>query len=62
MIGMLNPKDKVTITGLTMNHLWYQIQFSGSPDGIGWVSSQYVQVLGDMNHVPYYYNEGTKVP
>ena len=62
VIGMLNPKDKVTITGLTMNHLWYQIQFSGSPDGIGWVSSQYVQVLGDMNHVPYYYNEGTKVP
>ena len=60
--GMLNPKDKVVITGLTLNKYWYQIQYSSSPSGYGWVASQYLRVLGDMRSLPYFTNEGTPVP
>ena len=60
--GMLNPKDKVVITGLTLNKYWYQIQYPSSPTGYGWVASQYLRVLGDMRSLPYFNNEGTPIP
>jgi uncharacterized protein YraI len=60
--GMLNPKDKVVITGLTLNGYWYQIQYASSPTGYGWAASQYLKVLGDVNKLPYFTNEGTPVP
>jgi uncharacterized protein YraI len=60
--GMLNPKDKVVVTGVTINRYWYQIKYSSSPDGFGWVASQYIRVLGDMRKIPYFNNEGTQVP
>lgn len=60
--GMLNPKDKVVVTGLTLNKYWYQIQSSASPTGFGWVASQYIRVLGDMRNLPYFNNEGTPIP
>ena len=60
--GLLNPKQAVIVTGVTLNHLWYQIQYTSSPNGTGWVSTQYVQVQGDMSKVPFYTNEGVKVP
>ena len=60
--GMLNPKEKVTILGQTINKLWYQIKYSGSPDGTGWVASQYLRVSGDMSSLPYFNDQGTVVP
>jgi uncharacterized protein YraI len=60
--GMLNPKDKVVVTGLTLNKYWYQIQYSTSPTGYGWVASQYLRVLGDMRYLLYFNNEGTPIP
>ena len=60
--GMLNPKDKVVVTGLTLNKYWYQIQYSSSPTGYGWVASQYLRVVGDMRYLPYFNNEGTPIP
>jgi uncharacterized protein YraI len=60
--GMLNPKDKVVITGVTLNKYWYQIQYSGSTSGFGWVASQYVRVIGDMSNIPSFNNEGTPAP
>jgi len=61
-LGLLNPKDKVTITGLTLNNLWYQIEYPASPDGSGWISAQYIKVLGDMRNLPYYNDLATKIP
>lgn len=61
-LGMLNPKDKVVITGLTINKYWYQIQYTKGTGGVGWVASQYIRVLGDMLKTPYFNNEGTQVP
>jgi uncharacterized protein YraI len=60
--GMLDPKDKVVVTGITLNKYWYQIQYASSPSGFGWVASQYLRVLGDMRSLPYFTNEGTPVP
>lgn len=61
-LGLLNPKDKVSITGRTLNGLWYKIVFSQSTEGLGWVSSQYVKVTGDMRSLPYYNDQATLIP
>jgi uncharacterized protein YraI len=60
--GLLNPKDKVVVTGVTINQYWYQIQYPSSPTGFGWVASQYVKISGDMRNMPYFTNEGTPAP
>jgi len=60
--GMLNPNDKVVVTGLTLNKYWYQIEYQASPSGHGWVASQYVRVTGDMRSLHYFNNEGTQIP
>lgn len=60
--GMINPKDKVVITGVTISKYWYQIQYPSSPTGFGWVASQYIKVTGDMRNIPYFTNEGTPAP
>lgn len=60
--GLLSPKDKVYIFGVTINNFWYRISYSGSSDGFGWVASQYLRVLGDMQQIPFFNNEGTLIP
>lgn len=60
--GLLNPKDKVVITGVTISQYWYQIQYPSSPTGFGWVAAQYVKATGDMRSIPYFTNEGTPAP
>jgi uncharacterized protein YraI len=60
--GMLNPKDKVVVTGQTLNQYWYQIQYLSSPTGYGWVASQYIKILGDMRNLPYFNDQGTPIP
>jgi len=61
-LGFLNRKDKITVTGRTFNGLWYQIAYSVVPGGAGWVSSQYVLVLGDMRSLPYFNDQATRIP
>jgi uncharacterized protein YraI len=61
-LGMLNAKEKVVITGLTVGGVWYQIQAASSPTGFAWVAAEYVRVLGDLRGLPVYNNEGTQVP
>jgi uncharacterized protein YraI len=60
--GLLNPKDKVVVTGVTINQYWYQIQYPSSSTGFGWVASQYIKVTDDMRNLPYFTNEGTPAP
>lgn len=61
-LGMLNPKEKVVVTGQTIGGYWYQIQSAASSTGFAWVAVGYVRVLGDLRNLPYYNNEGTQVP
>jgi uncharacterized protein YraI len=60
--GMINPKEKVIVTGQTLSGYWYQIQYAPSPTGFAWVASNYLRVLGDLHNLPYFSNEGTSVP
>lgn len=62
VIGMLNPKEKVIITGITLNGLWYQIEYAAGPNGRAWVSTQYIKPLGDMRKLRYTDNQGTPLP
>jgi uncharacterized protein YraI len=45
-LGILNPKDVVSLTGKDANGVWLQIQYAGAPDGRGWVTAAYVQAAG----------------
>lgn len=57
-LTMLNPGDLVTVTGITLSGLWYQIEFADGPDGRAWVASEYVRALGDFRNLPYFDNTG----
>lgn len=50
-LGLLNPKDSVTITGQDSTGVWLQIQFAKGPEGLGWVTASYVQAEG-LDSVP----------
>ncbi len=45
-LGILNPKDVVTLTGKDAYGVWLQIQYASGPDGKGWVTAAYVQAVG----------------
>lgn len=45
-VGILNPKDIVSLVGKDPNGAWLQIQFANGPDGKGWVNTAYVQASG----------------
>ena len=49
-IGNIFARQGFTITGRTGSNLWFQVNFEGL---LGWVSSQYVQILsGDVFQLP----------
>jgi len=60
--GLLNPQDKVFVTGVTLNNYWYQIQYPGSPNSYAWVAVQFIRIIGDGRKIPYFNNEGTPIP
>lgn len=43
-LGVLTPKDVVLVIGKDSSGVWLEIAFSSSPNGKGWVSSEYLQV------------------
>lgn len=61
-LGMLNPKELVVITGLTLNGNWLLIEYPNAPDGKGWVATAYINLNSDISKLPYYDNQGTPIP
>jgi len=61
-LGLLNAKDTVILTGLTLNGLWYQIQYAAAPGGFGWVASSYITLNSDSSTLPYFDNQGNPLP
>jgi len=57
-LGLLDPGQTVFLTGRTINGLWYQIQFSASPNGLAWVAAGYIQLQSDISTLPYFDNQG----
>ena len=43
-LGLLNEFDVVSILGRDGSGGWMQIQYAGSPDGLGWVAADYLDV------------------
>jgi PKD repeat protein len=42
VLGVLRAGQSAEITGLSLDGSWWQIHFSGTADGRGWLSAQYV--------------------
>ncbi len=49
-LGVIRAGEIYTVTGRYFE--WYQIQFSGSPNGRAWVFGQIVKVTGDPAAIP----------
>jgi uncharacterized protein YraI len=45
-LGTVNIFEKVQIVGKDTSESWWMILFPESPNGVGWITSQYVQVSG----------------
>jgi uncharacterized protein YgiM (DUF1202 family) len=59
LLGTLKSGEKVTVTGQTLNRLWYRIVYPAGPDGHAWVSSKYIRITGgDMSKLPYFDDQG----
>jgi len=43
-VGVLNPNDVVFITGKDPSGAWIQVKFASAANGIGWASSEFLQV------------------
>ena len=49
VLGLLPLGHSATITGLSSDGRWWQIQFAGAADGVGWVSAFYVTTQNSSN-------------
>ena len=60
--GLLDKNQPVTILGRTLNGIWFQIQYPAAPNGVAWVAAEYVQVMKNIEGLPYFDNSGTPLP
>ena len=57
--GLIEANERVNLLGQTLNGLWFQIEYPSVPEGVAWVSSQYVKVTSDIRDLPYFDNDGS---
>lgn len=50
-LGILNPKDVVSVLGKDASGNWAQIEFASAPDGTGWVAAEFIEVQ-DFDSLP----------
>jgi len=43
-LGLLDAGEQVLITGRASSGDWYRILYPAAPDGVGWITSQYVRI------------------
>ncbi len=43
-LGILNPKDVVSVLGRDAGGRWVQIEFVGAPNGVGWLAAEFIEV------------------
>jgi len=51
-VGVLLPGQTSAIIGRNPEGTWYEIEYVGGPNGIGWVFKDLVRVIGDVNSMP----------
>jgi hypothetical protein len=49
-LGVIRAGERYTVTGRYFQ--WYQFLFPGSPNGLGWVFGELVNVTGDVSIIP----------
>jgi hypothetical protein len=48
----LYPGETAPVVGKSADGAWWQVRLGGASDGLGWVSAQYVTLVGDAGGVP----------
>ena len=51
-IGQLYPGEIAPVLGQNADRSWWQIEFAGADDGLGWVSADFVTFVGNPDSVP----------
>jgi hypothetical protein len=51
-VGVLVPGQTSAILGRNPEGTWFEIEYIGGPNGIGWVSRDLVHVFGDVDTMP----------
>jgi uncharacterized protein YraI len=63
LLGTLNPKELVLLTGRNLIGNWLQIEYPFNSLSRGWVAADYIDYTGvDINKLPFYDNQGTPKP
>src|SRR2546428_5282331 len=51
-VGVIITGQTSQIVGRNPEGTWFEIEYVGGPNGIGWVSGDVVHVVGDVNTMP----------
>ncbi len=51
-LGLLGPGAQVQVIGKDSSGQWWEIVYSNSPNGTGWIVAQYVNMKSDTSNVP----------
>jgi uncharacterized protein YraI len=63
LLGTLDAKELVLLTGRNLIGNWLQIEFPSGTRSRGWVATDYIDYSGvDLNKLPFYDNQGTPRP
>lgn len=52
VVGVVDPDDPLSVNAISTDGLWFQVDFPQSPTGLGWVSTQAVQIAGLVDNLP----------
>lgn len=52
VLGVASAQEVLSITAISTDGLWFQVDFAHSPDGKGWVSGQVINVGGNLSNLP----------
>jgi uncharacterized protein YraI len=61
-LGTLWPGDTAAVVGRNAAGTWWQIEFAGADNGLGWVSADIVTFVGDAASVPVVGSEAIASP
>jgi uncharacterized protein YraI len=51
-IGRLSPGETARVVGRYSDSSWWQIEYAGADDGLGWVAAEFVTFVGNATSVP----------
>lgn len=61
-VAVLKARDTIAVTGISVNGLYYQIQYPPLTDSRAYISQKNIRVLGDMRFVIYFDDKGNPIP